>query len=31
MQEAWFRALGQEDTLEQETATRSGIFAWKIS
>ena len=26
----WVRALGQEDSLEQEMATLSSIFAWKI-
>ena len=26
----WVRSLGQEDLLEQETATHSTILAWKI-
>ena len=30
MQESWFRSLGQEDPLEEEMATHSGILAWKI-
>ena len=28
-QEKWVRSLGQEDPLEKETATDSGIRAWK--
>ena len=28
--ETWFRSLGWEDLLEEETATHSGIFAWRI-
>ena len=31
MQETWIRSLGQEDPLENEMATHSGILAWKIS
>ena len=30
MQEMQIRSLGQEDPLEQEMATHSNIFAWKI-
>ena len=30
-QEAEVRSLGQEDPLEEEMATRSGILAWRIS
>ena len=30
VQETWVRSLGQEDTLEKEMATCSGILAWKI-
>ena len=30
MQETWIRFLGQEDTLEKETATHSSILAWRI-
>ena len=30
MQETWVRSLGQEDPLEKEMATLSGILAWKI-
>ena len=30
VQETWVRTLGQEDTLEKEMATCSGILAWKI-
>ena len=30
MQEMWVRSLGQEDPLEQETATHSRILAWRI-
>ena len=30
MQETWVQALGQEDPLEKEMATRSSIPAWKI-
>ena len=29
-QETQFRSLGQEDLLEEEMATHSSIFAWKI-
>ena len=29
MQEAWVQSLGQEDPLEKELATYSGILAWK--
>ena len=28
--ESWVLSLGQEDPLEQEVATCSSIFAWKI-
>ena len=27
----WVQSLGQEDPLEEETATHSSILAWKIS
>ena len=30
MQETWVQSLGQEDTLEEEMATHSSIFAWRI-
>jgi len=30
MQDMWVRTLGQEDPLEQEMASSSSIFAWKI-
>ena len=30
MQETQVRSLGEEDPLEEETATHSSIFAWKI-
>ena len=30
MQEMWVQSLGGEDPLEQEMATYSSIFAWKI-
>ena len=30
MQETWAWSLGQEDPLEEEMATHSSIFAWKI-
>ena len=30
MQEAQFPSLGQEDPLEKEMATHSGILAWEI-
>ena len=26
----WVRSLGQEDPLEEETATQSSVLAWKI-
>ena len=29
MQETWVRSLGQEDPLEEGTATHSSILAWK--
>ena len=29
-QETWVRSLSQEDPLEKETATHSGILAWKV-
>ena len=31
MQETWFLSLGQEDPLEKEMATHSGILPWEIS
>ena len=31
MQEMWISSLGQEDPLEEETATHSSILAWEIS
>ena len=30
MLEAWVQSLDQEDLLEKEMATHSGIVAWKI-
>ena len=30
IQETWVLSLGQEDPLEEEMTTRSGILAWKI-
>ena len=30
VQETWVRFLGQEDPLEEEMATDSGILAWRI-
>ena len=30
IQEMWVQSLGQEDPLEEEMATHSSIFAWKI-
>ena len=30
MQETWVRSLGQEDPLEEGTATHSNVLAWKI-
>ena len=30
MQETWIQSLGGEDPLEEEMATHSIIFAWKI-
>ena len=30
MQEMWVRSLGQEDLLEEETATHFSILAWEI-
>ena len=30
MQILWVQSLGQEDSLEKETATHSSILAWKI-
>ena len=30
MQETWVQSLGQEDPLEKEMATHSGILAWRI-
>ena len=30
MQETWVPSLGQEDPLEEETATHSIILAWEI-
>ena len=29
MQEAWVQSLGQEDSLEEGTATHSSILAWE--
>ena len=29
-QETWVRSLGQEDPLEKEMATNSGILVWRI-
>ena len=29
-QEMWVRSLGQEDSLEKETATHASILAWEI-
>ena len=29
-QETWVQSLGWEDSLEQEMATHSSIYAWKI-
>ena len=29
-QETWVRSLGQEDPLEEATATHSSILAWEI-
>ena len=31
LQETWVRSLGWEDPLEEGTATRSSILAWRIS
>ena len=31
MRETWVRSLGQEDPLEKEMATHSGVLAWRIS
>ena len=30
MQETWVRSLGQNDSLQKETATHSSILAWRI-
>ena len=30
MQETWVQSLGQEDPLEKEMETHSGILAWRI-
>ena len=30
MEETWVRSLGREDPLEEEMATYSSIFAWRI-
>ena len=30
MQETWVQSLGQQDSLEKETATHSSILAWEI-
>ena len=30
MQEMWVRSVGQEDPLEEETATHSSILAWEM-
>ena len=29
MQETWVQSLGQEDPLEKDMATHTGIFAWR--
>ena len=29
MQETWVQSLGQEDPLEKEMATHSGVLAWE--
>ena len=29
MQEIWVQSLGQEDPLEKEMATHSGVLAWE--
>ena len=29
-QETWVPSLGQEDPLEEEMSTRSGVLAWEI-
>jgi len=29
-EETWIWSLGQKDSLEEEMATHSSIFAWKI-
>ena len=31
LQETWVRSLGQEDPLEKEMETHSGILAWRIA
>ena len=30
MRETWVQSLGREDPLEEEIATHSSIFAWRI-
>ena len=30
VQETWVRSLGQEDPLEEGTATHSSVLAWRI-
>ena len=30
VQETWVQSLGQEDPLEKEMVTHSGILAWRI-
>ena len=30
MQDVWVQSLGWEDPMEDEMATHSGIFAWRI-
>ena len=30
MQDTWVQSLGQEDSLEKETATHSNILIWEI-
>ena len=30
MQETWIRSMGQEDPLEEQMETHSGILAWRI-
>ena len=30
MQKTWVQSFGQEDPLEEATATHSGVLAWEI-